>query len=248
MSFKKLAVFLLCLCILRTVINGDSLPETQAKAVEPAPLILINQQNTPHCLANNLTDIVNVGKQYQPRFPELTYPQFVYLITAIVAHESKGNDEIVSPSGAVGAMQVMPATAADSSSRVLGYVPDAATMQEWLRNSALNTLFGIENLVWTRDTVIGLLKQRPDLPQPPTDVLIVIVTAAHNSGPTGAVRGLTPSYIAEIRTQGYANTWPGETKAFIQSVMGYYNDLQITAGNSPLLKAVERHPWCEQDN
>lgn len=131
----------------------------------------------------------------------------VNLVKAITATESGFNPRAVSPAGAVGLMQIMPATA-----RFLGLRDDGKqSVEEKLSDSATNARLGVRYL----QQLLRQFNGRLDL-----------AVAAYNAGP-GAVRKrmAIPPYA---ETQGYVRTvlaiyetlQPGATGGWVAANMG----------------------------
>lgn len=133
-----------------------------------------------------------------------------YLLAALVRAESSGRTGAVSSKGALGLVQLMPATAAERA-RVLG-LPEP-TREDLLTDARLNLRLGAAYLAWLLERAGGDLER---------------ALVAYNTGPTRLAR-----WIAEAGSYG---AWSAERRAagnsdvlaFADRVRRYRDELRET--------------------
>lgn len=142
------------------------------------------------------------------------------IIQAIIQQESGGNPNAVSPKGAVGTMQIMPATAADPGFGVRPIAPDKLT------DPAENVRFGTDYFNAMRKRYGG-------------DMTASL--AAYNAGP-----GVADKFVAG---GGDQSALPAETRNYVSSVMGQQPPsgvqrvAQALGGEGQQAMRVLNNPW-----
>lgn len=141
-------------------------------------------------------------------------PQFIY---AIIRQESTFRDDVISPAGAYGLMQVMPATA------------KAISQREHINFSDKTQLFSAQKNINIGVAYLQHLAKRFN--QHP-----VLIAAAYNAGPRQVVYWMKNHPPRQVDIWIETLPWP-ETRNYLKNIIAFYTVYQYLLNQKPDLKA-----------